>query len=55
MLIFEDIYTRFIKLTETKLVRLKLDTVQRLEELGSMKDSYNSVVQKLLTERHKIA
>jgi len=35
-------------LTETKLVRLKLDTIQKLEELGSMKDSYNSVVERLL-------
>ncbi len=48
MLIFEDIYTRFIKLTETKLVRLKLDTVQKLEQIGSMRDSYNSVVERLL-------
>jgi len=35
-------------MSETKLVRLKLDTVQRLEELGSMRDSYNSVVERLL-------
>lgn len=42
-----------IKMGDTSTIRVSIETKKRLNEIGNVSDSYNSVITKLLDEHDK--